>query len=56
MDKKTYIMLGGTFLPAFVGTAMNIAIQKRAKLTMTDLLIFASLSAVGGYITAKMIK
>jgi hypothetical protein len=49
-------MLGGTFLPAFFGTALNIAIQKRAKLTMVDLLIFAGLSAVGGFYTAKILK
>ena len=56
MKKETYLMIGGTLLPAFVGTAIYMAYKKQAKLEMTNLLIFATLSVVGGYFTAKMLK
>lgn len=58
MEKKnkTYLMLGGTFLPAFVGVGIAMAMTKRANVKMTDLLIFAGLSAIGGYVTAQMLK
>lgn len=39
-------MLGGTFLPAFVGVIGYASIKKE----------FAGLSAVSGYLTSKMIN
>lgn len=54
--QTTYLMIGGTFLPAFIATAAHIAYHKRASLKMSDLLIFAGASAIGGFMTAQMIK
>ena len=54
--EKTYLMLGGTFLPAFVGMGLHLAYHKRFGLKISDLLIFAGLSAIGGYMTAKIIQ
>jgi hypothetical protein len=56
MKNKTYLMLGGTFLPAFIGIGIKLAINGEPKLTAKDILIFAALSAVGGYITSQMLK
>ena len=49
-------MIGGTFLPAFIGVGVAMAVTKRANVKMTDLFLFAGLSAVGGYMTAQMLK
>ena len=54
--KKGYLMVGGTFLPAFIGVAVHRMYHKNTKLGMSDLLIFAGLSIVGGFISANMIK
>jgi hypothetical protein len=54
--KKVYLMSAGTLLPAFVGTAIYMAIKKQANLNMTNLLIFAGLSIIGGYYTAKLLN
>jgi hypothetical protein len=57
MDKnKTYLMLGGTFLPAFVAVSAHLAYHKKLQLGTTDLLIFAGACAIGGYLTAQMLK
>lgn len=54
-QKKVYLMLGGTFLPAFVGVIGYASIKKQFKVTGGMILLFAGLSAVGGYLTSKMI-
>jgi len=54
-QKKVYLMLGGTFLPAFVGVIGYASIKKEFKVTGGMILLFAGLSAVGGYLTSKMI-
>jgi len=58
MDKRTYLMLGGTFLPAFAGVIVySIATKEDIKLTSIKILsIFAAMSAVGGYVTAQILK
>lgn len=54
--KRGYLMLGGTFLPAFLGVIAVASIKKDFKITGNTLLLFAGLSAIGGYATSKMIK
>jgi len=54
--KRTYLMISGTLFPAFVITAINMAANKRGKVTMTDLLLFAGASVLGGYYTSKLLK
>lgn len=49
-------MIGGTLLPAFVGVSVAVAMRKGVKLTAWDLLLFAGLSVVGGYATAKTLE
>jgi len=56
MKNKTYLMIAGTFLPAFTATALHMAYHKRGNFKASDLLIFALASSVGGYITAQMLK
>jgi len=54
-QKRVYLMLGGTFLPAFIGVITVATIKKDFKVTGGMLLFFAGLSAVGGFATSKMI-
>ncbi|MBP8992504.1 MAG: hypothetical protein KBG30_01655 [Bacteroidales bacterium] len=54
-QKRLYLMLGGTFLPAFIGVITVATIKKDFKITGGMLLFFAGLSALGGYATSKMI-
>lgn len=56
MNKKIYLMLGGTFLPAFIVLGLHIAYHKRCAFKMSDLLLFAGASAIGGFVTAKMLN
>lgn len=60
MDKKdkVYLMLAGTFLPAFVGVFLySTFTKKKISASNSELLIlFAALSSYGGYASAKMIK
>jgi len=57
-SEKTYMMLGGTFLPAFiaVGALSLLSKQPISAKSAKFLITFAVASAVGGYITANMIK
>ena len=55
-NKRTYLMIGGTLLPAFVGVSVAVAMRKGATLNTWDLLLFAGLSVVGGYVTAKTLE
>jgi len=54
--KKPYLMTAGVLAPAFLLTAAHIAYHKRANLKMSDLLIFATVSVVAGFITARMLE
>jgi hypothetical protein len=54
--KKGYLMTSATLLPAFVGVAVHRMYHKNTKLGMSDLLIFAGLSVLGGFISAPIIK
>lgn len=54
-QKKVYLMLGGTFLPAFVGVIGVASYKKEFKVNGSMILLFAGLSAIGGFITSKMI-
>ena len=54
-QKRVYLMLGGTFLPAFIGVIGYASIKKDFKVTGGMILFFAGLSALGGYATSKMI-
>ena len=49
-------MTAGTLLPAFVAVGLHLAYHKKCQLGMSDLLIFAGASMVGGYFTAKLIE
>ena len=51
-------MLGGTFLPAFVAVGIISLITKQpvSMRSAKNLLVFGLASAVGGFVTAKMIK
>ena len=55
---KIYLMLAGTFLPAFIGiSAYSVLFKKNISMKSAEfLLIFAAMSSIGGYSTAKMIK
>lgn len=54
---KTYLMVGGTLLPAFAFTAAHAMYHKRGgKYKTSDILIFAGGSILGGFLTAKMLK
>ena len=55
---KTYLMIGGTQLPAFVGVAALALISKESISAKSAkyLLTFAALSVIGGYFSSKMIK
>jgi len=55
-QKDIYLMLGGTFLPAFVGILSVAAYQKQLKFSGFNLLLFAGLSAIGGYYTSQILK
>ena len=55
---KTYLMLGGTFLPAFIGIGV-LSLVKKQSIDLKNsqyLLVFILASAIGGYLTSKMIK
>lgn len=54
--KKVYLMLGGTFLPAFTGVILLAAYKKQFKVDGNMLLLFAGLSAIGGALTSKMLE
>ena len=56
--EKTYIMIGGTFLPAFIGLGVVSLVTKEAISVKSAkfLITFAVASAIGGWITAQMIK
>ena len=56
MKKETYLMLGGTFLPAFIVLGVAMAIKKEAKLDAWDILLFTGATAIGGSITARILK
>ena len=53
---KTYLMIGGTLTPAFVGMLMLAGIRKQCLFDSYALLTFAGLACVGGYVTAKILK
>ena len=53
---KIYLMLGGTFLPAFTGLAVYQLVSKNQKLDLKAIIVFGSLAAVGGYFTAKILN
>jgi hypothetical protein len=53
---KAYLMIGGTFLPAFSGIAVLSLIRKDNKVDKTAIVVFAGLSILGGYFTAKIIN
>jgi hypothetical protein len=55
---KTYLMLGGTFLPAFLAVSLgSMAMKQPISLKRTRcLVVFGVAAAVGGFITAKMIQ
>lgn len=54
--KRVYLMTAGTLLPAFAAISARMAYKRSVTLEMTDLLLFAGTSILGGYITAKMLK
>ena len=54
-QKKVYLMTGGTFLPAFTGLIILGAIRKSMTFKAIDILAFAGLSLVGGFVTSKML-
>lgn len=53
---KMYLMISGTLMPAFAGVILVSSIKREFKIDGLTLLMFAGLSCVGGYVTAKMIK
>lgn len=53
--KKIYLMTAGTLLPAFVAVGLHVAYHKKAQLGMSDILLFAGASMVGGYFTSKLV-
>lgn len=55
--KKTYLMLGGTFLPAFGAIAVLSIINKQPLELkgVKNIMVFAIAAAIGGFITSKII-
>jgi len=56
--QKTYLMLGGTFLPAFISIGVLSIIRKQPIdfKSSSNLMVFIIASAIGGFATSKMIK
>ena len=57
-QKRGYIMVGGTLLPAFVGVGIMSMVNK-SNISFKDtktLLLFAGLSVLGGMVTASILK
>jgi len=57
-QKRGYIMVGGTLLPAFVGVGIMSMVNK-SNISFKDtktLLLFAGLSVLGGIVTANILK
>ena len=55
---KTYLMIGGTFLPAFMAVGA-VSLLTKTPISATSgkfILTFAIASALGGFMSAKMIK
>jgi hypothetical protein len=55
---KTYLMVGGTLLPAFLGVGIVSLISKEpiTPKSAKYLIAFAVLSVAGGFFSAQMIK
>lgn len=54
--QKGYLMSAGVLAPAFLVTLGIATAKGRCKVTGFDLIIFAGVSIVGGYLTAQMLK
>lgn len=56
--KRSYLMIGGTLLPAFAGVHIASMITKKPFSTKDSnmLLLFAGLSVLGGYATSRLLK
>ena len=54
--EKYYLIIAGTFLPAFIGVTVLSTIRKEQYLDRNSILVFSGLSIVGAYITSKIIK
>lgn len=57
-NEKSYLMIAGTFLPAFLGIGLySIATKKNISFKNSEFIIlFAAFSSLGGFMSAKMIK
>lgn len=53
---KIYLMVAGTFLPAFIAFFIYKAYRKEIRAENIDIVIFAAASVLGGFLTAKMLK
>lgn len=54
--KNAYLMTSATLMPAFAAVAIRMAMQKRGKLNMVDLLLFAGISVIAGFYSARLLK
>lgn len=55
-QKRAYLMTGGTLLPAFVGVIAVASKQGQFKINGSTLLLFATLSVLGGFFTSQIIE
>lgn len=54
--KKSYLMVGGTLLPAFIAVLVRASVKNKITFKASDIIIFAGLSVLGGYATSQMLK
>ena len=52
--KKNYLLVAGTFLPAFTGIAVLSLIRKHHKVDTGAVVLFGALTVAGAYLTTKM--
>lgn len=56
ITKKTYLMSAGTLAPAFAAVAIRMFIKKKGEFDTGDIILFAGVSLIAGYYTAKLLK
>jgi uncharacterized membrane protein YqaE (UPF0057 family) len=53
---KIYLMVAGTFLPAFTVLLIRKYYTKDLTFNSLDIILFAGAAVLGGFITAKMLQ
>ena len=52
---QAYLMVAGTFLPAFTGIAVLSLVRKNHRVDTQAVVVFAALSVAGAFLTTRML-